>query len=238
MAMTRVRGHFETLTRELSVRAARATLGQIGLTCDPLREHLRSLFEQPAGTPGSFLAEPVFEAMFPWETDEVLMSDLAGKLLESCLVDAMDRPPAELADQRFGADWHPYVHQVAAWRQLMKDEKRSVVVTSGTGSGKTECFLVPILNDLARQRVIGSPLVGTQALFLYPLNALINSQRDRLRAWTAAFNGDLRFCLYNGETRRTVPSREQRQHPQEILSRQLLREAPPPLLVTNVLSCI
>ena len=40
---------------------------------------------------------------------------------------------------------------VKAWKQLRKEPPRSVVVTSGTGSGKTECFLVPILDDLARQ---------------------------------------------------------------------------------------
>ena len=43
-------------------------------------------------------------------------------------------------------------------------------------------------------------LTGVRALFLYPLNALINSQRDRLRAWCGGFGGDIRFCLYNGET--------------------------------------
>jgi len=63
--MPRDPGHFESLTRELATRAARATLGQLGLTSDPLREHLRGLFETPAGAPGSFLAEPVFEARRP-----------------------------------------------------------------------------------------------------------------------------------------------------------------------------
>lgn len=116
---------------------------------------------------------------------------------------------------------------------LREDPPRSVVVTSGTGSGKTECFLVPILDDLVRQFDGGPKLLGTQALFLYPLNALINSQRDRLRAWTSAFNGRVRFCLYNGETPANVPANQQRQHREEVLSRQLLRAEPPPILVTN-----
>ncbi|MNR20026.1 hypothetical protein D3C85_1368470 [compost metagenome] len=43
---------------------------------------------------------------------------------------------------RFGAGWRPFTHQLASWRSLL-DKKHSVVVTSGTGSGKTECFMVP-----------------------------------------------------------------------------------------------
>ena len=70
--------------------------------------------------------------------------------------------------------------------------------TSGTGSGKTECFVVPVLNDLVRESQQQKQLlVGVHALFLYPLNALINSQRDRLRAWTHDFGHQIRFCLYN-----------------------------------------
>ena len=64
------------------------------------------------------------------------------------------------------------------WKLLQDDLPRSVLVTSGTGSGKTECFLVPILEDLAREsaRSGAGVLTGVRALFLYPLNALINSQ--------------------------------------------------------------
>ena len=52
-------------------------------------------------------------------------------------------------------------------------------MTSGTGSGKTECFMVPILQDLAFEQdpVRGS---GVEALFLYPLNALMEDQRERI----------------------------------------------------------
>ena len=73
-----------------------------------------------------------------------------------------------------------------------------------------------------------------RALFLYPLNALINSQRERLRAWSTAFNGDIRFCLYNGETPETLPARNLRDvSPAEQRTRQALREDPAPILVTN-----
>ncbi|WP_426739787.1 DEAD/DEAH box helicase, partial [Pseudomonas aeruginosa] len=74
---------------------------------------------------------------------------------------------------RFGADWRPFTHQLASWKALL-EKKHSVVVTSGTGSGKTECFMVPVLEDLYRElhENGNNPLVGVRALFLYPLNAL------------------------------------------------------------------
>ena len=232
--MTTDQNYFSSLSNQLVRRSARAVLSQLAITSEPLRDHLRYLFESGPGREGSFIAEPVFETMFGWTQAPVTMKQLAGKLLTTELVDAMDAPPKELLDEyRFAASWHPYTHQVRAWEALQKEPPRSVVVTSGTGSGKTECFLVPILNDLSRQQLGGQHLYGVQALFLYPLNALINSQRDRLRAWTAAFDGRLRYCLYNGETPETRPAREQREHPEEVLSRKLLREDPPSILVTN-----
>lgn len=62
--------------------------------------------------------------------------------------------------------------------------------------------MVPVLEDLYRElhENGNNPLVGVRALFLYPLNALINSQRERLDAWTRGFGTGIRYCLYNGNT--------------------------------------
>jgi len=78
-------------------------------------------------------------------------------------------------------------------------------------------------------------LTGVRALFLYPLNALINSQQERLSAWTSHFGDKLRFCLYNGETEEfsDTVKHAQKLTPQQVLSRELLRENPSPILVTN-----
>jgi Lhr-like helicase len=58
--------------------------------------------------------------------------------------------------------------------------KPAMVVTAGTGAGKTECFLLPLLNDLFRNAPTGS---GMKCLILYPMNALVNDQVDRLYSW-------------------------------------------------------
>lgn len=225
--------HYAELLPLLAERAKLAAISRLGFANVPLRRHLAELFDRPYGEPGTFLADPTFEAVFGWRAAETSMTELAGSLLTPDLVRAMDQPPAE--DYRFSREQRPYLHQLEAWRILAQDTPQSLVVASGTGSGKTECFMVPILDRLVRrQEELQGQLTGVRALFLYPLNALINSQRERLRAWTHAFGGDIRFCLYNGNTpERPEPARVQREHPSEVRDRETLRASPPPILVTN-----
>ncbi|MBI2374949.1 MAG: DEAD/DEAH box helicase [Deltaproteobacteria bacterium] len=222
---------FAKVTEAVRRRAARAALGALGPSSPELRATLeRSLGAFP-GDPGALLADPVLEAMFGWRQDSRRMSEIP--FLHPELVKALDAPPIELSSHRFGADWHPYTHQVSAWEALSSSTAKSVIVSSGTSSGKTECFLVPILNSLAGRAANGETIQGVHALFLYPLNALIHSQRDRLAAWTAGFGGRLRFCLYNGNTEREVPKALEDAQPWELLSRKSLYANPPPLLLTN-----
>lgn len=227
---------FADLLPALASRAKHAAISRLGFANVPLRRYLAEMFDRPYGEPGAFLADPTFEATFGWMKADQRMVDLAGTLLSPPLVQAMDNPPAELArDYRFPQDQYPYRHQLEAWRILSRSTPQSIVVASGTGSGKTECFMVPILDRLARLREEKQgQLIGVRALFLYPLNALINSQRERLRAWTHAFDGDVRFCLYNGNTpEHPDPAWVQRENPCEIGDRESLRASPPPILVTN-----
>jgi DEAD/DEAH box helicase domain-containing protein len=224
---------YTRLIKQLGQRATRAMLGLSGFRHEALRAHLHAVLDQDAGLPGAFLADPVFEASFSWAQAQKTLVDLEEDgLLQPQLVKALRQPyKGELSDDySFPNDRHPYRHQLEAWQELLTN-KRSVLVTSGTGSGKTECFLIPILNDLATelaQRQSAS-LTGVRALFLYPLNALIKSQRDRLVAWSEPFNGGIRFCLYNGDT----PDQGKSERRCEVPDRRTLRTNPPPLLVTN-----
>ncbi len=230
-----MKDYFQKLFRQLKDHGVRASVSGLQLANTPLRRRVGQYLSQEMGKSGSLLADPVFEATFPWKSADKKMVDLAGTLLESALVDALDKPPKEyMAEYQFPRDRHPYTHQLQAWQTLSSEPTRSVIVTSGTGSGKTECFLVPVLNDLAREYQEGGnqPLVGVRALFLYPLNALINSQKDRLNAWTDAFGEGVRYCLYNGLTPEK-PARGITQRSNAVESRQQLRISPSPILVTN-----
>ncbi len=225
---------YAALAEQLSRRATRAVVGLRGLRSDALRAYLAARLDQAPGTEGALLADPVFEATFGWQLSTKTLDALSGGLLCDSLVRALRKPQrAGLSeDYAFPGDRSPYQHQFAAWQALAEaDPPRSCVVTSGTGSGKTECFLIPILNDLAREleHRDGHPLAGVRAIFLYPLNALIKSQKDRLVAWSEPFGGKIRFCLYNGDT----PEQARRTWNSEVPDRQTLRRMPPPILVTN-----
>ncbi len=223
---------FTSLVRHLNRGATRASLGILSFRNNPLREHLRKLFEQQPGMEHSFLADLVFETTFGWKSADKTFADLAGSLLQPSLVKALATKVEGMSeDYVFPENRRPYRHQLETWEALSVTPPRSVLVSSGTGSGKTECFLIPILNDLAREvEQRQERLVGVRALFLYPLNALIKSQKDRLTAWSEPFGGKIRYCLYNGET--PLEARASRWK-SEVADRKRLRNEPPPILVTN-----
>ncbi len=228
--------YFSSLIEQSLSRSTEATLSIMGVTNPQLREHLAQQMGADCGKTGSFLASPVFQQMFGWKESNHTMRSLTegNALLSKAVVDSLD--DQSNGRYRFGADWKPFTHQLASWKALL-EKKHSVVVTSGTGSGKTECFMVPVLEDLYRElhENGNNPLVGVRALFLYPLNALINSQRERLDAWTRGFGTGIRYCLYNGNTENLHASvkSEQAKRSNEVLSREKMREEPAPILVTN-----
>ena len=79
----------------------------------------------------------------------------------------------------------PYRHQADAVRHNLIDG-RNLVIMTGTGSGKTESFLLPILGKFAREAQSRPQVFASQpamrALIMYPMNALVNDQLGRLRA--------------------------------------------------------
>jgi hypothetical protein len=213
-------------------RVTTAVLAQAGLRHDALNAFLR---ERLAGTDaegGALLTEPAVEGAAGYVGSGQTPADLSGKLLHPKLAAALEGKPGD--EGRFN---HPaYAHQIEAWQHLTAKDIRSVLVSSGTGSGKTECFLVPMLDDLAREVDRTGRLKGVRALMLYPLNALIASQEERLRRWIAPFGGDIRFALYNGQmtdSRKETRERAEEDFPAQVLYRRTLRDDPPPVLVTN-----
>ncbi|MGW6835096.1 DEAD/DEAH box helicase [Streptomyces sp. NPDC054949] len=137
------------------------------------------------------------------------------------------------------ADRPLYRHQEQALRKA--EAGRNLVVATGTGSGKTESFLLPILNTLVAEHARGALGPGVRALLLYPMNALANDQMKRLRRLLAAVP-DITFGRYTGDTkddpRRAADTFEQLNPgeprlPNELLSRREMRAKPPHILLTN-----
>ena len=179
------------------------------------------------------LAEPVFQSIFPWESSEHTFAEHASTLplrvLKPEFVKALSGNEVD-SEQRFPEDRRPYKHQTESWKAMLGEAKgKTIVVTSGTGSGKTECFMVPVLQDLVNQNEEGA----VQAIFLYPLNALMDSQRKRVAAWCKALNPQVTFAIYNGDTKESSNNQEDRDASPELISREAIRKTPPQILFTN-----
>ena len=217
----------ETLSR-LSVRAASSVVARGRIASAALNDTLLRRLSARPGEKDAFFADPIFEAVRAWETADRSIGDLAGDLLHPDLVAALDGAKSE----RMPRDRRPWSHQLAAWKAAR--DGCSYLVSSGTGSGKTECFMVPVLDDLLRDPA-GGRLSGVRAILIYPLNALIESQRERLAAWTAPLKHRIRFALYNSLTPESPRQQDnERLGPAEIGNRRSIRETPPAILVTNV----
>ena len=225
--------YFESLIGELRNRSTRAIQSLLALKHPALREHLTQLLLGEPGQKGAILADPVFEPTFGWRKSGESLGTLEGNLLHPSLVRNMVSPLGSANVDPFPRDRMVYSHQLEAWQVLGGEKPKSLVVTSGTGSGKTECFMVPVLDSLARDAARNGTLQGVQALMIYPLNALISSQQNRLDAWTDGFDGKVRYCLYTGALEKTVKKGSSQTSKAHVVDRMSLRESAPPLLVTN-----
>lgn len=126
--------------------------------------------------------------------------------------------------------FRPYAHQLAAFHRLHTTEghqPQHTLITTGTGSGKTECFLYPILDHCLRHH--GEP--GIKAIILYPMNALASDQARRLAAELQrdVLKDKVRAGLYvGGHGTHGVSG------PDHLVDkREMLRQDPPDILLTN-----
>lgn len=138
-----------------------------------------------------------------------------------------------------------YLHQEEAICKIVSGE--NVVVSTGTGSGKTHCFLIPVINELLREQEAGTLNDGVRAIFIYPMNALANDQIKGLREILMAYP-QITFGVYNGGTEYEERAAEklyeamyanekcpelQKRLINERLSRNDMKKHPPHILFTN-----
>ena len=174
---------------------------------------------------------PLLEATPPYRTGATLR-DLIGE-------GVLDRAFARLGGPALPLDRPLYLHQEQALRKAAAG--RNLVVATGTGSGKTESFLLPVLSALTAERTAGTLGPGVRALLLYPMNALANDQLRRLRRLLADAP-QITFGRYTGDTPERAAEGAslyeslnpgEPRLPNELLSRQEMRDDPPHLLLTN-----
>ncbi|HBO5084874.1 TPA: DEAD/DEAH box helicase [Pseudomonas aeruginosa] len=134
------------------------------------------------------------------------------------------------------AGFVPHAHQARAFARLGGVAAQSTLVATGTGSGKTECFLYPILEHCRQAQAEGRR--GIKAIILYPMNALATDQAGRVAkevVKTAALAG-VRAGLYVGDAPAELSQTVRRLEDGSfsvITDRDALRSNPPDILLTN-----
>ena len=196
-------------------------------------EELRREFHASLRQPEYLVKGPYMEAAPPFRTGRSIAQFIDEGILHSGFRDlCSDALPLNRA---------LYLHQDQAIAKVA-GSRRNVIVATGTGSGKTESFLIPIFDALLREGEAGTlRKPGVRALLLYPMNALANDQLKRLRRLLAHFP-QITFGRYTGETKETPSEaadafkrqfRGAKVVPNELHSRVQMRESPPHLLITN-----
>lgn len=123
----------------------------------------------------------------------------------------------------------PHAHQARAFERLGGALPKPTLVATGTGSGKTECFMYPLLNYCA-----GTPGAGVKAIIIYPMNALATDQASRFAksiAQDARLHGKVTVGLFVGDSEE-FPSKRMTAD-KVITCKHTLRESPPDILLTN-----
>ncbi|MDO9528357.1 MAG: DEAD/DEAH box helicase [Syntrophales bacterium] len=126
----------------------------------------------------------------------------------------------------------PFLHQEKAFERLSGMKPRSTIVATGTGSGKTECFLYPILEHCYRHR--GEE--GIKAVIIYPMNALATDQAGRIAKiiWNNEnLRGHVTAGLYVGQSEREPSTRRVMSPDSIITNKDTMRLKPPDILLTN-----
>jgi DEAD/DEAH box helicase domain-containing protein len=146
------------------------------------------------------------------------------------------RLPFRIADkvedmfESIHTEYIPFVHQRKAFERLTGEDGRSTLIATGTGSGKTECFLYPVLEYCYKHRGEN----GIKALIIYPMNALASDQAKRIAKQiydSSELHSNVTVGMYVGGREHT-PSRTMGEY-QVITDHETMLSSPPDILLTN-----
>ncbi|NLE60942.1 MAG: DEAD/DEAH box helicase, partial [Planctomycetes bacterium] len=168
---------------------------------------LREALARELDSAGFLAQEPFYQAHRPFKS---------GKRWRDLPIEP---PLARVMENRSGSET-AYLHQSDAIDELLKPTARPVVVTTGTGSGKTEAFLLPVIQN-AWEDATRFKKSGLTAILVYPMNALANDQEARIREYLeeAGLSGAISVAKYDRGTSQA--------------EREKLRKNPPHILLTN-----
>lgn len=186
---------------------------------------------------GAVAKGPYLEVSGSYESGESI-AELIAEHKVSPLFDTLENCAEK--DKELKIQRGLYLHQIAALEKA--NARKNLVVTTGTGSGKTECFLIPVIDSLLKEEEAGTLNDAVRAIIIYPMNALANDQIKRLQKLLKD-HPTIRFGLYNGNTGQTkdralaeyqrVNGRNAHPLPNEVICRDEMQTNPPHILITN-----
>ncbi len=168
-----------------------------------------------------------------FQKGETLESMMDRGLLHQGALDVFTTKPGEEG----AVPIKPYKHQSDAVKRILGEDK-NIIVSTGTGSGKSFCFGIPIINSCLEMK--DRQESGIKAIIVYPMNALANSQYED---FSRRLHGSgLTIALYTGDTE-TSPAEalsiyrdttgRRKPWDSELLSREEIQNNPPDILMTN-----
>lgn len=168
---------------------------------------LRAALEAELDAPLFLAQEPFFQSHRPFKAGKA-WSDLG---LDPLLAKTMEKRSSSK---------HAYAHQSEAISHLLSPTVTPLVVTTGTGSGKTECFLLPVIQNAIADAATFHKEPGLTAVLVYPMNALANDQLERIQGYLSdSGHTYVRVARYDRSTSES--------------ERESLRKNPPHILLTN-----
>ena len=144
-------------------------------------DELRNLCKDELELQGVMWQEPYIEA------NPAYLSVEDGIHNSSNIPDDIKEILGKMTSRDLGVYKSPYSHQIEAVEAFYQG--RDLFVSTGTGSGKTECFMWPMISKLVREAKVNKKSWhqrGVRAMMLYPMNALVSDQLGRLRRMIGA----------------------------------------------------
>lgn len=172
-------------------------------------EDIREAVKRFTGEENRFCPEPLIQLNMNYEREKDVAELVAKGILHPLCgkIFALGDPPKPLP---------LYFHQQEAI--IRAGDGRNYVVTTGTGSGKSLTFMIPIVDAVLRAKGRGEK-AHTRAVIIYPMNALANSQLEEFNKFLSHVEGAVTVGRYTGQEKQE--------------ERRKLAEEPPDILLTN-----
>lgn len=211
------------LSSSLKTRLEESILGQIQVPNAQIQAQIKELLCSQEGLVSKILVEGAFSA----KKHDIILRN----------IDFVSKKFIKLLERNnvFNPNYFPFKHQFQTLKithEMSNLDKPGIIVTAPTGAGKTESFLLPLLNDLIENPRQENEK-GVRAIILYPMNALVADQNKRLYAYLKG-QSEIKMFFYNSETPETERfASDEFSDACFIKTRREARISPPDIMITN-----